>query len=71
MLHIRLLLVLVLAACLIEPNLVRGQTAAADRPNATVAGTYGPTADSLIRAATRDSAAYRRLGELVDRFGSR
>jgi carboxypeptidase Q len=28
-------------------------------------------ADSLIRAATRDSAAYRRLGELVDRFGHR
>ncbi len=25
----------------------------------------------MIRAATRDSAAYRRLGELVDRFGSR
>jgi carboxypeptidase Q len=28
-------------------------------------------ADSLIHAATRDSAAYRRLGDLVDRFGSR
>jgi carboxypeptidase Q len=28
-------------------------------------------ADSLIRAATRDSAAYRRLGELVDGFGHR
>jgi carboxypeptidase Q len=32
---------------------------------------YRPAADSLIRAATRDSAAYRRLGELVDRFGHR
>ena len=32
---------------------------------------YRAAADSLIRAATRDSAAYRRLGELVDRFGHR
>jgi carboxypeptidase Q len=32
---------------------------------------YRATADSLIRAATGDSAAYRRLGELVDRFGNR
>jgi carboxypeptidase Q len=32
---------------------------------------YRATADSLIRAATGDSAAYRRLGELVDRFGHR
>jgi hypothetical protein len=32
---------------------------------------YRAAADSLIRAATRDSAAYRRLGELVDGFGSR
>jgi carboxypeptidase Q len=32
---------------------------------------YRVAADSLIRAATRDSAAYRRLGELVDGFGHR
>lgn len=32
---------------------------------------YGPTADSLIAAATRDSAAHLRLGALVDRFGHR
>jgi len=32
---------------------------------------YRTSADSLIRAATQDSAAYRRLGELVDRFGHR
>jgi carboxypeptidase Q len=37
----------------------------------TLAALYGAAADSLIRAATRDSAAYRRLGELVDRFGPR
>ena len=32
---------------------------------------YRAVADSLIRAATRDSAAYARLGLLVDRFGHR
>jgi len=32
---------------------------------------YRGVADSLIRAATRDSAAYRRLGDLVDGFGHR
>jgi carboxypeptidase Q len=32
---------------------------------------YRAAADSLIRAATGDSAAYRRLGELVDGFGNR
>jgi len=71
MLPSRLLLVLLLAALLTEPDLLRAQTGTADRANATLSGTYGPAADSLIRAATRDSAAYLRLGELVDRFGSR
>ena len=71
MLRTRLLLVLSLAALLTQPDLLRGQTATADRANAPLSGTYGPAADSLIRAATRDSAAYLRLGELVDRFGSR
>jgi carboxypeptidase Q len=32
---------------------------------------YRDVADSLIHAATRDSAAYVRLGNLVDRFGHR
>lgn len=32
---------------------------------------YRAVADSLIRAATGDSAAYRRLGDLVDGFGHR
>lgn len=32
---------------------------------------YRATADSLIRGATSDSAAYRRLGRLVDTFGHR
>ena len=67
----RLLLVLLLSTFLSETDLLWAQTPAAGGANGTLAGTYGPAADSLIRAATRDSAAYRRLGELVDRFGSR
>jgi carboxypeptidase Q len=42
---------------------------AAQRPAAVEA--YRAVADSLIHAATRDSAAYTRLGTLVDRFGHR
>ena len=69
--HTGLLLVLLLSGFLTETDLLRAQSSTADRPKGTLAETYGPTADSLILAATRDSAAYRRLGELVDRFGSR
>jgi carboxypeptidase Q len=36
-----------------------------------LAATYRNAADSLIRAATRDSAAYRRIARLVDGFGHR
>src|SRR5688572_21414306 len=36
-----------------------------------IAQQYGPAADRLIAAALRDSAAYKRLGELVDKFGHR
>jgi carboxypeptidase Q len=36
-----------------------------------IAAQYGPAADRLIQAALGDSAAYTRLGELVDRFGHR
>ena len=36
-----------------------------------LATTYRAAADSLIRAATRDSAAYQRLARLVDGFGHR
>jgi len=38
---------------------------------ADIATAYRATADSLIRAATGDSAAYRRLGRMVDTFGHR
>jgi hypothetical protein len=37
----------------------------------SVQAIYRDIADSLIRAATRDSAAYARLGSLVDGFGHR
>ncbi|HEU0302485.1 MAG TPA: hypothetical protein VFR37_23700, partial [Longimicrobium sp.] len=35
------------------------------------ASRYRAAADSLIRAATADSAAWLRIAELVDRFGPR
>jgi carboxypeptidase Q len=38
---------------------------------ADIATAYRATADSLIRAATGDGAAYRRLGRMVDTFGHR
>ncbi len=43
--------------------------ASAQRPD--IATTYRAAADSLIRAATGDSAAYHRVATLVDRFGHR
>jgi carboxypeptidase Q len=39
--------------------------------SAGITATYRAAADSLIRAATRDSAAYDRVGRLVDGFGHR
>jgi carboxypeptidase Q len=45
--------------------------AAARAQETDIATAYRSTADSLIRAATADSAAYRRLGRLVDTFGHR
>jgi carboxypeptidase Q len=43
----------------------------ASAQRAGIATAYRATADSLIRAATGDSAAYRRLGRMVDTFGPR
>src|SRR5687768_10658478 len=55
---------LILAAVLLgAPGAVSAQQ--------TIAQQYAPAADRLIGAALRDSAAYKRLGELVDRFGHR
>jgi carboxypeptidase Q len=39
--------------------------------NRSIPEAYRAVSDSLIRAATRDSAAYQRLGDLVDGFGHR
>jgi carboxypeptidase Q len=46
-------------------------SAQAAAASSDVATSYRAAADSLIRAATADSAAYRRLGRLVDTFGPR
>jgi carboxypeptidase Q len=45
--------------------------AAAPAARAQDVASLRPAADSLIHAATKDSAAYRRLGDLVDGFGNR
>jgi carboxypeptidase Q len=44
---------------------------AAARAQADIATAYRIAADSLIRGATADSSAYRKLGRLVDTFGPR
>ena len=49
----------------------RAQGAPAPATDSSIAGSYRGAADSLIRAATGDSAAYVRLGVLVDTFGHR
>ena len=61
---IRTFLLLLLAAL---PTVAKGQ---APQPTPLQAR-YQQTADRLIAAALADSAAYRRLAELVDRFGHR
>jgi carboxypeptidase Q len=43
----------------------------AQRDSAALVARYRSIADRVIAAATSDSTAYRRLGELVDRFGHR
>lgn len=57
------------ASCLLALALASPPTAPAQQTD--IATTYRAVADSLVRAATGDSAAYRRLGRLVDTFGSR
>ncbi|MBI4544129.1 MAG: M20/M25/M40 family metallo-hydrolase [Gemmatimonadetes bacterium] len=62
-------LALALAAQLCATATAYGQDAAA-RPD-DMSARYRAAADRLIDAALRDSAAYARLTELVDRFGPR
>ncbi|HYW12821.1 MAG TPA: hypothetical protein VE871_12725, partial [Longimicrobium sp.] len=56
---------LVLTAALLAGTPLAAQDAS------TVATRYRAQADSLIRAATADSAAWLRIAEMVDRFGPR
>jgi carboxypeptidase Q len=48
-----------------------GAARPASAQQADIATAYRAAADSLIRGATGDSAAYRRLGRMVDTFGHR
>lgn len=57
------------ATCLLVLALATPRVATAQQPD--IATAYRAVADSLIRAATGDSAAYGRLGRLVDTFGPR
>ena len=59
-----LLLGLAALVSTLHPTTARAQ-------DAGLAATYRAAADSLIRAATRDSAAYERIARLVDGFGHR
>ncbi|HEX6041687.1 M28 family metallopeptidase [Longimicrobium sp.] len=56
---------LAVAAALLAGTPLAAQDASA------IAGRYRAQADSLIRAATADSAAWLRIAEMVDRFGPR
>jgi carboxypeptidase Q len=53
------------------PSRLVPQESSAAGPADSVVSSYRPRADSLIEAATRDSAAHIRLGKLVDTFGHR
>jgi carboxypeptidase Q len=53
------------------PSPARAQNAAPATADTSIATAYRQAADSLIGAATGDSAAYARLGRLVDTFGHR
>lgn len=66
----RSILVITVLLFALWPIRARAQSAA-PTPPAAIGSTYRAAADSLIRAATRDSAAYIRLGNLVDGFGHR
>ncbi|MEO5510201.1 MAG: M20/M25/M40 family metallo-hydrolase, partial [Longimicrobiales bacterium] len=59
----RQLMGLTAAFALLLPVALHAQT--------NIATTYGTAANRIIDRATSDSAAYRRLGELVDGFGHR
>ena len=53
------------------PSSAGAQKASSATTDTSIAMAYRQAADNLIGAATRDSAAYVRLGRLVDTFGHR
>jgi carboxypeptidase Q len=53
-----------------SPQVIAAQTPVS-RGDPSIADVYRPVADRLIAAATRDSFAHLRLGQLVDTFGHR
>jgi carboxypeptidase Q len=55
----------------IFPSSAGAQSASSAAAESSIAAAYRQAADSLIDAATGDSAAYARLGKLVDTFGHR
>ena len=63
--------VLIASATAARAQAAQGARAVAATASTDIATSYRAVADSLIRAATGDSAAYRRLGRLVDTFGPR
>jgi carboxypeptidase Q len=67
--HSRILSVLALTSLTWTP--AWSQTGSPGDASVSLKNSYGQVADSLIHAATSDSGAYRRLGDLVDRFGHR
>jgi carboxypeptidase Q len=71
--HLRLFLVAGLSSLVVaaSPPVSSGQHAASQPVDTSIAAAYRTSADSLIRAATRDSAAHARLEKLVDTFGHR
>ncbi|HEV7366289.1 MAG TPA: M28 family metallopeptidase [Gemmatimonadales bacterium] len=71
MIRLRVLMAAAVLSAGASPSVAGAQSATSAGVDSSVAVTYRNAADSLIRAATGDSAAYARLGTLVDTFGHR
>ena len=68
---LRVLATVFLLSATVLPSPAAAQSASSTAADNSIAATYRGVADSLIAAATGDSAAYTRLGLLVDTFGHR
>jgi carboxypeptidase Q len=60
-----------LCSLLLSPRSLLAQAADSAGHASSIEARYRGVADSIIRSATSDSAAYTRLGKLVDTFGHR